>query len=341
MSAAEAAVDARLAAALERPQELLAQVSVLRPLLAANRPGSLLDSTSAPVADEPRRIAWSRGAQIADRAALRRALTAAARARGVDPSVMLQIHVAIAARLMPVTMGPAALAALAAYARAACFDRALVVHVPPTALQPRDLDAGHEGGLSAAVTAAKDIDGISIAILEGVNRAPLEATLVPALQLRDLGLSPMSAVPGLRLAATLVAGATTVPITPMLWTHAVALYATGEPVADPQAAASGNDLSLASELLQLGDPPVAAIDELLHSWPDCLELRPTLLRLGASLARVIDDEKVIVDALLHGVVLPFIATLMSEEDRAEAVAAVGDADGALSGALRRLRRRLC
>src|SRR5262249_42177623 len=128
------------------------------------------------------------------------------------------------AGLMPVTLGPGALAELVAYAHGACGDRLHIIHVSPSALQPRDLDEASGGGLAAAAVAASDIDGLSLVVLEGANRSPLEGSVVPLLQMMGVGLSPLAPARGLRLAATLVAGATTVPVSSQLWSHATAIY---------------------------------------------------------------------------------------------------------------------
>jgi hypothetical protein len=219
----------------------------------------------------------------------------------------------------------------------------LIIHVPPTALQPRDLDEVPGGGLIAATAAAKGIDGLSLVVLEGANRSPLEGSVVPLLEMSGLGLSPLAPVPGLRLVATLVAGATTVPVSPQLWSYATVICP--EPTTPiSQSATNPGDLSLSSELLAPGDVPTQVIDALLESWPDCRELRPALVRLGSALTRLYDkemDERRIAEALLHGLVLPFIATSLSAEEQAEALNAAKDADGVLAKALRLLRRRLC
>lgn len=283
----------------------------------------------------------STGQSIKDVAALRRSLTSAARARGVEPSLMLQIHAAVAAGLMPVTLGPTALEALIAYAHGACGGRLLIIHVSPSALQPRDLDEAPGGGLAAAAAAAKDIDGLSLVVLEGVNRAPIEGSVVPLLQLMSVGLSPLAPARGLRLSATLVAGATTVPVSSQLWSYAAAIYS-GPSSPGPQSAPSSGDLPLSSELLAPGSVPTDAIEALVESWPDCHELRPALARLGAALTPLYDkDERRITDALLHSLVLPYVATTLSAEEQAEALTTAGDADGTLAKALRLLRRRLC
>lgn len=279
---------------------------------------------------------------IKDIAALRRALISAARTRGVEPSLMLHIHASVAAGLTPVTIGPAALAALTAYADGACGGRLLIVHVSPNALQPHDLDDVPGGGLVDAAAAAKDIDGLSLAVLEGANRSPLEGSVVPLLQMMDIGLSPLTSARGLRLAATLVAGATTVPVSSQMWSYASAVYP--EPTtASAQTTPSSGTLMLSSDLLAPGDPPTEVIDALLGSWPDCRELRPAMTRLGAALTRLYElqkEEQRISDVLLHGLVLPYIATSLSAEEQSEALStAKGSSE--LVKMLGRLRRRLC
>lgn len=334
----DAAVETRVLAALDRPLELLAEVGVLRPLLGAA--GSRISTSSTP--EVPTRIDWTRlrGDNIKDKATLRRMLTNAARMRGVEPSLMLQIHASILAGLVPVTLGPSSLAALTAYAHGTCGGRLLVIHVSPSALHPRDFEELPGGGLLAATTAAMDVDGISLVVLEGANRSPLEASVLPLLQMSDAGLSPISSARGLRLAATLVAGATTVPVTSQLWSHAAAIYPA--PGANSvQSAITPGSISLSSELFSLGDVPVEVVDALIEVWPDCSELRPVLERFGAALSRLYDEESRVTEALLHALVLPYVATALTPEEQVDALGRAEDREGAIAVALRRLRRRLC
>lgn len=355
----EDAVGQRVRSALERPAELLAEVSVLRPLLTHLRQvsgGNPATARETSVSTVPV-LRWSSGGCeiVTDRAGLQRALTAAARARGVAPASMLQLHAAVAAGLVPVLMGPGALAILAAYAHAACGARLAVLHVSPAFIQPHDLLgtalAGtfepHATGLLCAGAAALGVDGASLLVLEGANRSPLESSLVPLLQLRDAGLpviAPQLAdavqiPPGLRLAATLVAGATTVPVTPQLWCHAVALSADPAPVV--VGVAAPGDLPLASDLFALGDVPTEAVESLVEAWPDCNELRPTLERFGAALARLYSDGPRVRSALLEGVVLPFVVSTLSDDEQEDALTKLaGATDSTLAAAAKRLRRRL-
>jgi hypothetical protein len=334
---AEAAVDARVLAAIDRPLDLLAEVSVLRPFLGNSGASRAAVGTSTSPSSK---VDWSRtrGEAVKDKAALRRVLTSVARARGVDPVLLLQVHAAVVARLMPITLGPGALAALTAYAHAVCAGRVLIIHVSPGAIQPHDLDEVPGGGLLAAAAAAKDVDGLSLVVLEGANRAPLEGALVPLLQLTELGLSPLATAGGLRLTASLVAGATTVPVTPQVWSHAAAVYP--DPITPSALSTAAGEVALTSDLLLPADEPADVIEALLGAWPDCRELRPAMSRFGSALARLYDDAPRVSDALLQGLVLPYIATALSSEEQAEAVDKAGDPDGAHALALRRLRKRL-
>lgn len=334
---AEATVDARVLAALDRPLDLLAEVSVLRPFLGNSGASRAAAGAST---SQSSKVDWlrTRGEDVKDKAALRRVLTSVARTRGVDPALLLQVHAAVVARLMPITLGPGALAALTAYAHAVCAGRVLIVHVSPGAIQPHDLNDVPGGGLLAAASAAKDVNGLSLVVLEGANRAPLEGAVVPLLQLTELGLSPLATAGGLRLTASLVAGATTVPVTPQVWSHAAAIYP--DPITASISSTAAGEVALTSELLLPADEPIDVIEALLDAWPDCRELRPAMSRFGSALARLYDEAPRVNDALLHGLVLPYIATAFSAEEQAEAVDKAGDPDGAHAQALRRLRRRL-
>jgi hypothetical protein len=214
----------------------------------------------------------------------------------------------------------------------------LIVHVSPSAVHPNDFDTVPGGGLLAAVEGARDIDGISLAVLEGANRSPLEASVVPLLQLAEIGLSSLTSARGLRLAGTLVSGATTAPVSPQLWSHAVAIWP--EPTVPSRQPNVLGNIALQSELFSLGDEPSDVVDELVDVWPDAKELRPTLTRFGSALTRLYDDKQRVTDALLTGVVLPYIATVLTPEEQAQALSKVGDADGSAAVVVRRLRRVL-
>lgn len=330
----ELAIDERILAAIDKPFELLAQVSVLRPFLASR--------TSAPEArdrathDSRSTIDWSRtrGVLVSERVALKRALMEAARARGVDPHVMTQVHAAVAAGLLPVSVGPSALATMTAYAHAVCGGRLNIFHVSPGVLHPHELSE-MPGGVADTARASGDIDGLSMLVFEGANRAPIEASLLPLLQVADLTVPPEQTK--LRLGATLVAGATTVPVTPQLWTHAVAIFPEAKAPVSSGTGDDAKEASLSSELLALGDVPREEVDALIEEWPECTDLKPTIERFGAALNRLYDGRR-IAEFLLHGIVLPYIVTSLDAEEQELALARVTSEDDVK--ALRRMRRGL-
>jgi hypothetical protein len=86
---------------------------------------------------------------------------------------------------------------------------------------------------------------------------------------------------------------------------------------------------------------VAVVDGLIDSWPDCRELRPSLERFGSALTRLYEDEARVRELLMHGIVLPYIATGLSVEEQSEALSSAKDTDESLASALQRLRKRLC
>ncbi|MGE4264030.1 MAG: hypothetical protein AB7E46_06105 [Desulfovibrio sp.] len=346
----ETAISQRVRAALDRPLELLAEVSVLRPLLGYPRLEAQQNDSAVVVGSVRTALEWSgpRGDEINDRKALQRALIAAARARGVAPASMMQLHAAVAARLMPVLVGPGGLATLAAYAYTACGNRLAILHVSPGFIQPSDLSGNtvrgqfdpHPTGLLSAGAAAKNVDGLSLLLFEGANRSPLEASIVPLLQLNDAGVAHEVPPAGLRLSATIVAGPTTVPVTPQIWYHAVAIST--ELVTPIPGSPRLGDMTMSSDLLTLGDVPVEEIDSLIEICPECAELRPVLERYGSALSRVYSESARIRNALVEGVVLPYIVTALCEEEQDVMLRELdNEGETLLADTAKRLRRRLC
>lgn len=330
----EVAIDGRVLMAIEKPFELLAEVSVLRPFLAARGVAQVAETARQ---DSPSTIQWSRqrGASLKEKLALRRALLDAARVRGVEPPVMMNVHAAVAARLLPVTLGPSALASMTAYAQAVCGGRVAVFHVSPGVLHPREL-VEVPGGVVDATSASQDIDGVSLLVFEGANRAPIEASLLPLLQ--DRALVSSGTPPKLCLAATMVAGRTTVPVTPQIWSHAVAIYPEPKSPVSLPGGDEAKDVSLSSELLAVGDVPREQVDALIDEWPECSELKPALERFGAALSRLHDADR-ITEPLLQCLVLPYVVTALDADEQEQAAARVTGEENVK--VLRRLRRGLC
>jgi hypothetical protein len=251
----------------------------------------------------------------------------------------LPLHAAVIARLMPVALGPAALLLMTAYAKAVCGGRIAVIHVCPSVLQTRDIDDASRKGISAIAGGEQEFDGLSILLLEGANRSPLEASVIPLLQLDEIAPTWISTTPGVRLTATFVAGATTAPISPQLWSHAVAIYP--DPAIVPLRGESvAGDIALSSELMTIGDVPAGEIEEILNKWPDCQDLKPALTRYGSALSRFCPAERVAED-LIQGLVLPYLATALSPDDQDRVLGGAGGSNEHAIAAIRRLRRTIC
>lgn len=168
------------------------------------------------------------------------ALTAAAAEFRAQPEVLLQIHAAMMAGLLPVLTGPGAMSALHLYARIAYDGRYAELPVAHDFLHPVDLLGVHahdperprsHGNFLAAVRHAVQSDQPGLVVLESFNRGPTESYLLPWLKnpLRQipvpaaarviLGNDPVSRGEGLILAATSMSGSTTAPISADIWSY--------------------------------------------------------------------------------------------------------------------------
>jgi hypothetical protein len=250
---------------------------------------------------------------------------------------MAGIHAAIAAGLVPVLLGPNALAAGKAYGVAVCGGRLAVHNVSPACIQPSEIDDATPCGLSQCDAVADAVDGISLYILEGANRSPLEAACLPLLQMRRLGLTDHRVARGLRILMTFANGATTVPVTSDLWQQAVAFVPKSQqPGTDPP---DVGDLSLASELLDVGQVPQSCIDNMLEHWPACEDLRPTLETYGAALNCFYSDEERLEELLFSGVIAPYLASKRLDESQAAGAVggtALSESNAAIVHSLRNL-----
>jgi hypothetical protein len=334
-----AALDAE--AAENRAKQIKAELSALSDerSKAADRKHDLSDVSGA---ERDRAFlvhsAGGRGEALRDKVSLQRALTNTARASGIDPAVMLPLHAAVIARLMPAALGPSALSLMAAYAKAVCGGRIAVIHVSPNVIQLRDIDVASGKGIFAIAEGNREVDGLSILLLEGANRSPLEASVIPMLQLDEIAPMRISTTPGIRVAATFIVGATTVPVSPQLWSHAVAVYP--DPAIPFLGESASGDVGLSSELLTFGDVPTGEIEEILNTWPDCQDLKPALTRYGSALCRFFPAERVM-EELIQGLVLPYVVTALSPDDQVRALDGAGALNVRAVAAIRRLRRTIC
>lgn len=322
----EAEMAGRVVELMDRPGRALADVAILRSLLGA---GITAGFGPHPIATSRSPLKWTPAtSRVDDRLALQRALLNAFRSVGVTPLHAIRLHAAVVAGLLPVMSGAGALSALLAYARTVCGGRAAVVHVAPDLLRPLSLDAGD---IADAATASRAISSPSLVVLEGANRSPTEAYLTPFLQLLESAppgteleriasfSGNTSARPaGLRLAATAVGGAATVPLSQDLWAHAVSISADSGSRA-PVSMAAPSEVELSSELFVPGECPADIVDEVLETWALAREVEGGLRSYAGALARFESDPRRIKAALIEGSLLPLVATLRDEDLREQSL----------------------
>jgi hypothetical protein len=312
---------------------------------------------------------------ISDSVDLRTALMTAFRGCGVAPPAAIRIHAAVAAGLLPIVVGPAALLALDVYSRVVCGGRAVTLHVSPAIFEPTELFGRvdttrgafvcHAAGLLDILNAAAGSRGVGLVSLEGINRGPTESYLLPLLQMRSRGgriplfhsgapiSSPVRVDPilvwpsNLWLAATSVDGPTSLPISRELLAHAVVIEADECPPTPGGAERPPSEIALDGNVVTPGEIPAGVVDGLVELLPDARGYRSSLKRFGAMLARFQSDPRWLRTALVESVLLPVAVTLESEEERGEALATLGkhlDADAEETGRLvalgRRVRRRI-
>jgi len=316
-----------------KPMPFLAETAILRTFLAACSNKASLPEKQLTSCDMPQ-IAWNRGAVVrTDKQALLKALTGAFKSVGVSPANSIRIHASVMAGLLPLVTGNGGFAALVAYANAVCGSRYCTLNVSPSCARPVDLVgyvdgatcAPYHNGLFAAANAAKSLDVPSLMIFEGINRAPTEAYLLPVLQSQRIGVpitctptsvSPLSIPSALRFAATAVVGAATVPISPELWSFAVAVetqFAPRSPAEVPI-----GEIVVDSDLFLPADVPHEAVDDLIDDFPYAVEYRPSIERFASALARF-ENRSRIRAAIIECNILPAIATILNDQERDEAL----------------------
>jgi hypothetical protein len=335
-SQVELDLQSRVERALSKPYELVGQVAMLRPFM------NLLDSapTASGYTKAAAQMSWSKskGERVADRAALRRLLSASARTRGVDPGVMIQIHCAAMAQMLVMAAGPRGLGALVAYARATCGGRINVCNIGANVVGPTDFPLS-ASDLALATEIAEEVGGRSFVVLEGANRGPIEGYLVPLLQAQAAGLPTGWDGTRLVIAATLANGVTAVPVTSEVWNSAIAVI----PDFGPSVPYSGplGDVPFVSDLMSLGDTPKESVAALVDEWPECSDLSPALERYGSALSRFVEDDLQIGKALLHGLAIPHLLTQSANEQQAEIENRLKKKSGDDLPVFHRLRKYLC
>lgn len=369
----EAELGKRVKAVLARPASFIAEAAVLQaalPLGAAAPSGQPSSSIVPQLA-----VTWSAPAQaLSEPLELRKALTAALKARGLEPDAGIRIHATLAAGLLPIVIGPRALAALDAYGDAVCGGRSVTVHVSPALIEPgelfgrldpaRGIYVPHASGLLEAARAAAHLPGPVLVTLEGLNRAPTESFLLPLLQDIERGAAvrlfhpaALSTVGGtadhevkwpraLRLAATAIEGSTTLPLSRELWDRAVVIYVKSAPAPATSRRPPLTELPLSSALLEPGEPQEELVSELLGELAEAAPCAGGLELYAASLARFERDKAKLRAALVQGMLLPAAVTLSAQGEQDAALATLqeytetGGEQSAARDMIQQLRRRL-
>jgi hypothetical protein len=188
----------RLQEILAKPEKTLAEIFLFRAASASskNRVAGETPRVSLPVArDRPRPIGSiedeERVSLITEVETLRVLLTKALQARDVSPLVARPMHATFLAGGLPVLTGSRAFEALAAYA--SCVTRGLIHWVPISAamLEPADLlgridpttqrFVPHASGVVDLLCSASQTESLHLVVLEGINRAAIDAYLLPLL----------------------------------------------------------------------------------------------------------------------------------------------------------------
>lgn len=262
-------LESRLSNLLSRPERLLADVAILR---VASRlwNGAMIDQKSHASALTNGHDASSLHRQrppfpwdddlvepvlLNDEEEFWQTLRSVIRRQGGSRDDAVLLHASFLSGAMPILAGPNAYETLDVYATVATGGRLLWLPISPSTLEPGDLFGRsdsvsgrfipHAGGLLDLLLHASSTEDLFLVVLDGINRAPVEAYLLPLLSCyadswrggggRTLPIahpytldpkSPYAAAAWLRwprnvlLAATLVKGTAVLPMPVDLWCFA-------------------------------------------------------------------------------------------------------------------------
>lgn len=236
------------------PERAFAELAITRAFV---NPGVHTSTEGADRSDRSRIRAVSveaSTASLSDRSETMSAVAQSFQATEFSPFLGLYLHAAFLAGAVPVLTGPKAYGALMAYASAVAGGRLLWIPVPSSAFEPQDLlgrpdptfrrIVPHPGGLLETLTLRAG-EALSVIVLEGFNRAPVESYLMPLLEVHhDAGTArggrtipvfsgevdpgdPFQAYsrvqwrPEALLAMLPVAGTAVLPVPASFWRHAI------------------------------------------------------------------------------------------------------------------------
>jgi hypothetical protein len=280
---------ARLEKLLEKPERLFSELAVMRMLGGGCRPlgakpaAARVDLWPHPPAEPT----------VAEVQVLKGRLQAVACHRGIFSSTLLtELTAAFVSGAVPVVAGSNAFEVVSVFAEVAASGRVLWIPVSGTVLGPSDLfgtfDVAsgrfvhHPSCLLKAVAEARDSGELSIVLLDGFNRAPVDSYLLPLLQSRSdvvddrsvgrripvappgtfgangewAGLESVEWPANLLLALIPSEGTLSLPIPRALWTHCVLVDTDYH-----------RDEDLANRPIPNAAPPPSRVpDEVMRTW---------------------------------------------------------------------------
>lgn len=274
-AALEAAMSEQLSDVMSRPAHALANIAILRAALGLDdSPNSSARTlVSSPRAEDAAgqttlaRMWFAPGdtqiEALSGQDEFRRSLDATFESKQFDLGVGRRLHAAFLSGVMPVLAGDEPYEVVEAYASCAAGGRLLWIPVPTSVFEPTDLlgkfsaEAGqfipHPCGLLDLLLHARSSNELYVVVLDGINRAPIDAYLNPLLSLysdsrleehrrRTLHLLPAGAIepnspysaaaqlswsPNVLLTGIWSEGAVGLPTPPRFW-DAAALISVGQ-----------------------------------------------------------------------------------------------------------------
>lgn len=350
-SGIETALVGRIDQVLGNVPALLADVALLKPFLEShpsqNR-GTSPSGTGIPTPGDRAalNLEWPSAAlKIAEIKELRTRIIRALRSLGVQTTAYQPIHAAFATGLVPIVSGARALEALEAYAHIICADRILVVEVTSAIADAQDLFGKledrafipHPAGLIDVVRAARKNEGPFLVVLDGVNRGPTESYLLPLIRLvrnraASIPLFHSQAIdpsdpyqsearvqwpPNLLLAATVIEGPTTLPVALDVWNESILAVADADgEFTGPDELGEPSEVDGSSGLLD--SPP--ARDPLDWISEELPRLHGLAKRMAGGLASLTTDQTALQTAIARSIVVPHVAAISDEDERAGEVA---------------------
>jgi hypothetical protein len=200
IDAVDGEMQKRLRAILEKPADFLANIGIVRAALeVAERDGSGARDSATSKADAAPRVPdrhvasrfqnWPVGSEIRDAKQVRQSLVSSFRAAGLSVVAARYLHTAFLAEKVPILYGVDSYEVLRAYASCVAGGRVLWMTISPGLLDPSELfgkaDAQtgrflpRAGGLADLMVEAQKLDGLTMVVLDGVNRSAVDAYLSP------------------------------------------------------------------------------------------------------------------------------------------------------------------